>query len=116
MKNLITKRKNSLEELTKKLDTAEESELEDRVIETIITETVSVTHGKISSQYTYDLSSKSRGEKNKGKKKKSEEIMAKINLNLMKNINQTIQEVQQTQVGKRQRKPLLCAYASESNR
>lgn len=76
-----------------------------------------MTHGKTSSQYTYDLSSKSRGEKNKGKKKKkSEEIMAKINLNLMKNINQTIQEVQQTQVGKRQRKPFLCACASESNR
>lgn len=42
--------------------------------------------------------------------------MAKINLNLMKNINQTIQEVQQTQEGKRQRKPFLCACASESNR
>lgn len=52
----------------------------------------------------------------RAKKKKSEEIMAKINLNLMKNINQTIQEVQQTQEGKRQRKPFLCACASESNR
>ena len=33
--------------------------------------------------------------------------MAKIYLNLMKNINQPIQEVQQNQVRKRQRKPHL---------